>query len=82
VSESSPRLAFFMQTNIIVGDESAMNWLEGSELLRTPPYHFMYVVQVHILDDAQGSRGWLENASPHPMAVEESPLGPLCVRRP
>jgi hypothetical protein len=25
---------------------------------------FMCVVQVHILDDAQGGRGWLENASP------------------
>jgi hypothetical protein len=30
------------------------------ELSRVPPYHFMYVVQVHILDDAQeGGRGWL-----------------------
>jgi hypothetical protein len=38
---------------------------------------FMYVVQAHILDDAQkGGRGWLENASPLEMAVEESPLAP------
>ena len=40
---------------------------------------FMCVVQLHILDDAQeGGQGWLENASPLEMAVEESPLGPLC----
>src|SRR5215208_3150457 len=39
---------------------------------------FMCVVQVHILDDThKGGRGWLENASPLKMAVEESPLGPL-----
>ena len=37
---------------------------------------FMCVVQVHILGDAQGDRGWLENASLLKMAVEESPLGP------
>ena len=36
----------------------------------------MYVVQVHILDDAQGGRGWLQNTSPWEMVVEESPLGP------
>jgi hypothetical protein len=35
----------------------------------------MCVVQVHILGDAQGDRGWLENASLLKMAVEESPLG-------
>jgi hypothetical protein len=29
--------------------------LTTSKLPRTPPYHFMYVVQVHILDDAQGA---------------------------
>jgi hypothetical protein len=38
---------------------------------------FIDVVQAHILDDAQGNRGWLENASPSVMAVEEVPLGPL-----
>jgi hypothetical protein len=37
---------------------------------------FIDVVQAHILDDAQGDRGWLENASPSVMAVEEVPLGP------
>jgi hypothetical protein len=38
---------------------------------------FIDVSQAHILDDAQGDRGWLENASPLlEMAVEESPLGP------
>ena len=36
---------------------------------------FIDVVQAHILDDAQGDRGWLENASPSVMAVEELPLG-------
>jgi hypothetical protein len=37
---------------------------------------FMCVVQAPILDDAQeGSRGWLEKASPRKMAVEELPLG-------
>ena len=38
---------------------------------------FMCVVQLHILDGAQGERGWLKNTSPFEMAVEESPLGPL-----
>ena len=28
------------------------------------PPTFIRVVQAHILDDAQGGRGWLENASP------------------
>jgi hypothetical protein len=37
---------------------------------------FIDVSQAHILDDAQGDRGWLENASPSVMAVEELPLGP------
>jgi hypothetical protein len=37
---------------------------------------FIDVSQAHILDDAQGDRGWLENASPSAMAVEELPLGP------
>jgi hypothetical protein len=37
---------------------------------------FIHVVQLHILDDAQGGRGWLENASPLKMAVEELPLAP------
>jgi hypothetical protein len=37
---------------------------------------FIDVVQAHVLDDAQGDRGWLENASPSVMAVEELPLGP------
>jgi hypothetical protein len=37
---------------------------------------FMCVVQVHILDDAHGGRGWLENTSPFEMAVEELPLAP------
>src|SRR5215217_6853816 len=46
----------------------------GRERLPT----FICVVQVHILDGAQRGRGWLENASPPEMAVEESPLGPLC----
>jgi hypothetical protein len=42
---------------------------------------FMCAVQVHILDDAQeGGRGWLENALPLEMAVEELPLAPY--RRP
>ena len=42
---------------------------------------FMCAVQVHILDDAQeGGRGWLENALPLQMAVEELPLAPY--RRP
>jgi hypothetical protein len=36
---------------------------------------FMCVIQAHILDDAHGGRGWLENAC-RLMAVEESPLGP------
>jgi hypothetical protein len=38
---------------------------------------FMCAVQLRILDDAQGGRGWLMNASPLQMAVEELPLGPL-----
>jgi hypothetical protein len=42
------------------------------ELLPT----FIDVSQAHILDDAQGDRGWLENASPSVMAVEELPLDP------
>ena len=51
--------------------------LEGTEYLPT----FMCAVQVHILDDAQeGGRGWLENALPLEMAVEELPLAPY--RRP
>ena len=45
------------------------------ELPRTPPT-FIRVVQPRILDDAQGGRGWLENASPLEMAVEELPLAP------
>jgi hypothetical protein len=40
------------------------------------PPTFIDVSQAHILDDAQGDRGWLENASPSAMAVEELPLGP------
>jgi hypothetical protein len=38
---------------------------------------FMCVVQESILDDAQGGRGWLENAPQFGMAVEELPLGPF-----
>jgi hypothetical protein len=45
------------------------------EVRRMPPT-FIDVSQAHILDDAQGDRGWLENASPSAMAVEELPLGP------
>jgi len=37
---------------------------------------FIDVSRAHILDDAQGDRGWLENASPSVIAVEELPLGP------
>ena len=37
---------------------------------------FIDVSQAHILDDAHGDRGWLENASPSVMVVEELPLGP------
>ena len=50
---------------------------------REHPPTFMFVVQVHILGDAQeGDRGWLKNTSPLKMAVEESPLGPLWRSRP
>jgi hypothetical protein len=35
------------------------------------------IVQVRILDDAQGGRGWLVNASPLELAVEELSLGLL-----
>jgi hypothetical protein len=38
---------------------------------------FICAVREHILDDAQEGRGWLENASPLTMAVEELPLSPL-----
>jgi hypothetical protein len=41
---------------------------------------FLFVVWVNNLDTAQGGRGWLENASPSEMAVEESPLGPRRTR--
>ena len=40
------------------------------------PPAFIDVSQAHILDDAHGDRGWLENASSSVMAVEELPLGP------
>ena len=57
-----------------------MNFLElrkaEVQLLRMPPT-FICAVQVHILDYAQEGRGWLENASPLKMAVEELPLGLL-----
>src|SRR5215213_4012139 len=46
-----------------------------AELRRMPPYLYVCRFQVHILGDAQGDRGWLENASLLKMAVEESPLG-------
>jgi hypothetical protein len=46
------------------------------EILNAVPTLYV-IVQVRILDDAQGGRGWLVNASPLEMAVEELPLGLL-----
>lgn len=65
--------------NLACGMRLAMSGLGSSSCTtnfgeRLPT--FMCIVQVHILDDAQGGRGWLENTSPLEMAVEESPLGP------
>jgi hypothetical protein len=52
--------------------------LTGLERLAECLPTFIDGVQVHILDDTQRDRGWLENASPpSEMAVEELPLGPL-----
>jgi hypothetical protein len=46
------------------------------EILNAVPTLYV-IVQVRILDDAQGGRGWLVNASPSEMAVEELLLGLL-----
>jgi hypothetical protein len=45
-------------------------------LPRKPPYLYVSSRYISWMTPKRG-RGWLENASPLEMAVEESPLGPL-----